>query len=517
MHGASYLIYFLIVFIGLLGYLLRKAKKTYNYWKEHGVPSIDDRHLIYGNLKEAILLKKSSAEVYGEFYQKFKKRGLKHGGVYFYSSPTWVLVDPDLIKTVLISDFQHFAAHNPMYLNTIFFNNLFHMQGEQWKDMRRKLAPTFTSGKMKMMFNILLEKTHGLADLVDGMASTGEAAEIKELVARFTTDVIGSCGFGIESDSLKDVNSSFFQHGQSIFKKLTPKAAPQIYKLILRSLGLIKRFNIDLEETEAFFRKLVEDTVKYREENKIVRKDFLHLMIQLKNNGTITDILNDSDIFIKSRDEAGLSMEEMVGQCLLFFMAGFETSSTTLSFVFLELSRNQSIQEKLRKEIHTVLEKYNGILSYDSLQEMTYCECVINETLRKYPPVASLPRMCTKDYAVPESDALIEKNTLVVIPLLALQTDPDYFPEPEKFIPERFSAKNQNEKIPFIYMPFGEGPRQCLGLRFGIMQVKAAIATLLNRYNFTLDKKTPYPPKFSPGSPVLAVEGGVWVTATKVK
>lgn len=142
--------------------------------------------------------------------------------------------------------------------------------------------------------------------------------------------------------------------------------------------------------------------------------------------------------------------------------------------------------------------------------------------------------MCTKDYVVPGSDALIEKNTMVMIPLLALHSDPDYFPEPEKFIPERFSAENNNRKS-FIYMPFGEGPRQCLGLqlllwlktkifyifisglRFGLMQVKAAIATLVNRCNFTLDNKTPYPPKFSPGSPVLAVDGGVWVTATKVK
>lgn len=80
MHEASYLLYFVIVFVGLLGYILRKAQKAYNYWKEHGVPTINSPHLLYGNLKEAILLKKNSAEVYGEFYQEFKKRGLKHGG-----------------------------------------------------------------------------------------------------------------------------------------------------------------------------------------------------------------------------------------------------------------------------------------------------------------------------------------------------------------------------------------------------------------------------------------------------
>ncbi|XP_066257523.1 uncharacterized protein [Euwallacea similis] len=503
----------LLVLASIVYYGFNSKKKTFNYWRKKGILQLDDQHLLYGDSKEFLTHQKQSGEVCEEMYYKFKKMGGQHGGYYVMDRPQWLLIHPSIIRLIMTKDFQHFSAHNPILSDTLLFKNMFHMDGEPWKDIRRKLSPTFTSGKMKMMFDMLLQKTQGLSALMATTTKNGESHEMKALLARFTTDVIGTCGFGIECDSLNNENSEFFQHGQELFKRFATSSS--IYKTVLMMLGLIKRRNFDVSDIEEFFRQVVNKTVGYREKNKVVRKDFLHLMIQLKNKGSITDIMNEKDIF-QTSGEGGLSMEEIAGQCLLFFTAGFETSSTTMSFALLELAQNQDVQTKLREEIREVLKRHDGNLTYEALQEMTYCENVMQETLRKYPPLAILTRLCTKNYKIPDTDITIEKGTMVSIPILALQNDPEYFPNPQKFMPERFNAQNKGQITEYSYMPFGEGPRQCLGLRFGVMQTKAGLATLINRFNFTLNKKCSYPPKFSPTSPILSVDGGIWLDTKEV-
>nr|WDY85980.1 cytochrome P450 6BX7 [Pagiophloeus tsushimanus] len=510
------LILLLLTLIVIGYYFLSRAKKSYRFWKNKGVAQLNP-YLFYGDTKDVMFQKMSLAEFYRDAYWKFKKMGVKYGGVYDRTRRVWVLVHPDIIKLIMIKAFPHFSAHNRKFADTLFFNNLFHMKGENWKDMRKKLTPTFTSGKMRMMYDMLLQKTVGLTDLVGDMIKSGESPEIKQLLARFTTDVIGTCGFGIECDSISDEKSEFFKNGQEIFGRIANIKIPSPIVLILAVAGLINPIRFDLSDVEDFFRKIVNETVNYREQNKIVRKDFLHLMIQLKNNGIVTDIVSEKDLYQKTGQVEGLSMEEIAGQCMLFFAAGFETSSTTMAFALLELTQNQDVQNKLRQEIREVLKKYDGALTYDALQEMTYCDNVISETLRKFPPVPNITRWCTKTYRVPNTDLEIPMGTLVQIPILAVQNDPEYFPEPEKFIPDRFNSENKSKIIHPTYIPFGDGPRQCLGLRFAIMQSKAGIASLINRYSFTLNKKTRYPPKFVSASPMLLVDGGIYLEAKEVK
>lgn len=513
---AGFLLYAAVALFAVVYYFISVMNKRFNYFKDKGVAQLKTE-FFYGNGREIIQKQKAQGAMYKEFYFKFKKMGVKHGGVYIVTKNSWVPVDPQLIKTIIVKDFQYFSAHNPKFPG-LFFHNLFHMDGEEWRDMRRKLTPTFTSGKMKMMYDIVWDKTNGLVDLVDELCKTGESAEIKELLARFTTDVIGNCGFGIECNSMKDINSEFFQEGQSIFRDANNTKSTPLLKSIMLYLGFARPGLPNFRGVEKFFRRVVQETLKYREDNRVVRKDFLHLMIQLKNKGAVTELTNDNeDVFEKTTKKEVMTVEDIAGECILFFTAGFETSSTTMSYVLLELTQNPEVQVKMRKEVREVLKKYDGKLTYDALQELTYCENVIYETLRKYPPVAVLPRLCTKNYTVPGTDIVIEKGTSVNIPVWGLHMDPDYFPEPEKFIPERFNAQNKSKIVDFTYLPFGEGPRMCLGLRFGVMQSKAGIAALINKFNFTLNEKTKYPPEFHKSAFIISVEGGVWINATKVE
>jgi cytochrome P450 family 6 len=126
-----------------------------------------------------------------------------------------------------------------------------------------------------------------------------------------------------------------------------------------------------------FFIRIVKDTVEYREKNNIHRKDFMHLLLQLKNRGKLDEhsgILKE----IGDDKESNLSINELAAQAFVFFLAGFETLSTTMTFCLFELASNPDIQEKLRQEIYEVLKRHDNKLTYDATMEMHYMEKVIN-------------------------------------------------------------------------------------------------------------------------------------------
>lgn len=163
---------------------------------------------------------------------------------------------------------------------------------------------------------------------------------------------------------------------------------------------------------------------------------------------------------------------------------------------------------KVHKEIDDVMAAHNNELSYNNLSEMKYLESCIDEALRKYPPLPFLTRDCSIPYKIPGTDLLIEKGTNVTIPVLALQRDPKYYPNPMKFDPDRFSqSKTFDKNIP--YFPFGEGPRVCIGLRMGKMQTKVGLIMLLSKFKYELGKDTPEEIAFIPQSVILAPVGGL--------
>lgn len=118
--------------------------------------------------------------------------------------------------------------------------------------------------------------------------------------------------------------------------------------------------------------------------------------------------------------------------------------------------------------------------------------------------------MANKDYKVPDSNIVIEKGTMVLIPVYGIHYDPEYYPEPEKFDPERFSNEEQKKRDPMTFLGFGEGPRNCIGLRFGMMQVRIGLITLLNSFEFSVGEKT-QPPRFNLKATTLMNEGKMYL------
>ncbi|XP_030388355.1 probable cytochrome P450 9h1 isoform X2 [Scaptodrosophila lebanonensis] len=191
----------------------------------------------------------------------------------------------------------------------------------------------------------------------------------------------------------------------------------------------------------------------------------------------------------------GLTDEDVLAQCLFFFFAGFETISITLCFATYELCMNPLVQSKLFEEISDMQNHLEGKpLDYNDLNKMDYLDMVVSETLRKWPTAIATDRECAKDYDLrDENDEVVlslRKGEVVQIPIFALHHDPENFPEPQEFRPERFSDEHNSEIKPYTYLPFGLGPRSCIGNRLAVMELKLMIYNLVLDYNLLPATKT---------------------------
>lgn len=464
----------------------------YKYWERRGVPF--ERPLPFvGNMK-GIGTKYHFRDINQRLYDQFKGKA-PFAGMYMFLKRVAFITDLDLAKQVLTKDFKIFQDRG-------IFNNvrdepltghLFTLEGEEWRSMRHKLTPVFTSGKMKHMFGTVVEVGDHLTTTVDkavkAATADGGDVEIKELCARFTTDVIGTCAFGIECNSLENPNAEFRNMGRMLFEK--PRHNQLVQAFILTNAKLAKKLRCKFlrDDISKFFMDAVRNTVDHRVKNGIKRNDFLDLLIELRAENE-EEARQGKGIDLSK----GLTIEQMAAQSFVFFLAGFETSSSTMAFCLYELALQQDIQQRLRDEIETILKEVpNGKLTYEAISQMTYLEQVLSETLRKHSIVAHLMRLSNEDYKVPGTQQIIEKGTTIIIPVHSIHHDPEIYPDPKRFNPSRFEPEAIKTRHQYAYLPFGDGPRNCIGERFGKMQAKIGLISLLRHFKFGISDRTEIP------------------------
>ncbi|KAJ9577522.1 hypothetical protein L9F63_005895, partial [Diploptera punctata] len=477
-------------------------QEAFLYWNKKGVPTLKPI-VPFGDFLKSLQPNHNPLFLFHGFYNAFE--GEKIGGVYRFTKPNLVIRDPEIIKNIFIKDFENFHSRASNFDDGIepLNDHLFFLSGSKWRNLRMKLTPTFTSGKIKMMFPILVETGKELQRILKKNAISSEEVEIKDILARYSTDVIASCAFGIDCNCLKNPNAEFRNWGRRIFESSLTARVLRIASFTLPVINKFISFAIVPKDVSIYFRKMVRETVEYREENNVHRNDFMQLLIQLKNKTL------GASSGLKSNSPFEVTMDVIAAQAFVFFIAGFETSSTTVTFCLYELACNPDIQARLREEIDTVLNKYNGDITYEAVNEMNYLEKVVNETLRMYPPLSTLTRECTRTTKLRDTDVVIEKGTPIILSIYGLQRDPKYFPNPEVFDPERFNEEEVKKRPPFCYLPFGEGPRLCIGMRFGMMQVKVAVISVLLNYEIQTSDKTPTPLEYDPKSIFLSPKDGM--------
>ncbi|XP_011689080.1 PREDICTED: probable cytochrome P450 6a14 [Wasmannia auropunctata] len=475
---------------------------TFDFWKSRGVSG--PRPIPgFGNFKDVMFNKISIGDYFTKEYNAYKDEPFF--GIFARKTPMLIVKDLELIKDVLIKDFTKFADRgHPIFEKAEpLSQHLFSLEPKRWRPLRIKLSPVFTSGKLKEMFCLISECADNLIQYMEKIASTGEPVECRELTAKYTTDVIGSCAFGIDMNALSDEDSEFRKMGRKVF---TPTWRTFL-RISIRQVfpWLYNMFGYVLPQTDVtkFFTRVIVENMEYRETNNITRNDFIDVLRELKKH---PDKLGDID----------LTDSLLASQAFVFFLAGFETSSTTISHALYELALNPKIQDSLREEIDEVYAKYNGNLGYDNIKKMNYLDKVFKETLRKYPPGTALMRQTTSSYTFDGTKVTIPKDMKVFIPVYAIHRDPNIYPKPDVFDPERFNDEAVQSRHPMTYLPFGDGPRNCIGARFAVYQTKLGLTKILRNYKIETCEKTPIPYINDPKAFILSPIGGIHLKIIKI-
>ncbi|CAK9815687.1 Cytochrome P450 6a2 [Anthophora plagiata] len=493
------------IFCGLAALLLALyyyATSTFDFWKSRGIPGPKPLPFL-GTSKDIMFAKISLAEYARDIYDKYKNEPMF--GLYTGRSPLLVLNDLELIKDVLIRDFSTFANRGTKVHDRTepLSSHIFNLESERWRPLRTKLSPIFTSGKLREMFGLIIECSYHLEKYLDEQILKEEPIECCELTAKFTTDVIGSCAFGIDMSALADEDSEFRRMGRKVFAVNLENVIRLKMKQFLPKFYDLLGYVMPDKKFAPFFTKVVTDTMRYRTENNVVRPDFIHMLMELRKHPDKVDHIELTDSLLTA-------------QAFVFFIAGFETSSSTMSNALYELARNQEVQSKLRKEIRECCGKHNGNLKYEDIKGMEYLDKVFKETLRLYPPGAILTRRPISNYTFKGTNVTIPKDTMIWIPVFGMHRDPDIYPNPDSFDPERFTDEAVAARHPMNYLPFGDGPRNCIGARFAVYQTKIGLITILRNHKVDVCDKTTIPYEFDPRTFLVAPKGGITLRITKV-
>ncbi|XP_017770257.1 PREDICTED: cytochrome P450 9e2-like [Nicrophorus vespilloides] len=426
----------------------------------------------------------------------------RYAGIYQITQPMLMIRDPELIKQLAVKDFEHFTDHIsyiPSENDALWSNNLFALKGTKWSHMRNILSPAFTSMKMRYMFELIDEVSTQFVTFHKKKISNQQTIEFKDAYTRYTNDVIATCAFGVKCNSLNHPTNEFYKMGKVMAEV---RSFSRIFKIILNFFlpTLVKALKLTIipQKINAYFLELVGDILRMRKQESIIRQDMLNLLMEARQ-----------------KDGISISDLEITSQCLAFFLAGFESTSSMMCFTCYELALNPDIQERVRNEIESVHRKY-GKLTYEAMKELKYLDMVLNETIRMWPIAFLLDRLCVKEYTIepkfPDEEAVhLKPGDVICFPVGGLHHDAKYFPNPSKFDPERFSDSNKGSIHPYTYLPFGVGPRSCIGYRFAMMMAKLMFFKLLSTFEIVVTEKTSVPLKIRKFDLLLTSTNGFWL------
>ncbi|XP_012227316.1 cytochrome P450 6j1-like [Linepithema humile] len=488
--------------LGAFAALYYYLTQNYKYWQKRGIPCPDGALPGIGHMLPAITLRTTFSEFLRKMYNNNKNCSMV--GFYSFTKPSLIVIEPQLVKTVLQTNFASFNRNvfqvDPD-LDPLVALNPFNLFDEKWQTARKRLTYAFSSMRLKILLESVKPVCVLFENYLNNKLSKTEKVEVelKDLFAKFTAQVVAGAGFGVDGYCFNEEkkNLSFQKIGEVVLEpSLRTKIATMLLFLV-PSLNKIFKISFVPKHIDNFFRTLVAELMEQRRKDGKPRNDFLHLMTELeKQEGIKFDV------------------ELLTAQAFSFVVDGYETSSIVMSLVGYQLAVHQEIQEKLRKEVMSVFKKYNDEITYEGLKEMTYMDQVLNESQRIIPTAGFQSKICTEEFELRGSDGLVcrvQPSTEIQIPVHGLQHDPRYWNNPEVFDPERFNPENKQNIDRFVFLPFGEGPRICPGMRMALLQIKAGLATLLRKYSLELSPKTKLPLKMIPGVILASPEGGLWV------
>uniref|UniRef100_A0A667Z9U9 unspecific monooxygenase n=1 Tax=Myripristis murdjan TaxID=586833 RepID=A0A667Z9U9_9TELE len=415
--------------------------------------------------------------------------------------PVMGIMDTAMIKTILIKEcYSVFTNRRDLGLNGPLRDAVSIVEDDDWKRIRSALSPSFTSGRLKEMYSIMLNHSSNLVKSLSNRESATYHQSVVDtnltdrndivftfscrVFGPYSMDVVTSTAFSVDVDSINQPSDPFVANIKRMvkFNFLNPLLVLVVLFPFLSPI--FEKMDVSFFPAEVldffynFLKRIKADRNKNEHKSRV---DFMQLMV-------------DSQISEKTEEDKnsnkGLTDHEILSQAMIFIFAGYETSSSTMCFLAYNLATHPDIQKALQDEIDEAFPDKSRP-TYEGLMQMEYLDMVFSESQRLYPIANRLERIAKTSVEI--NGVTIPKGTTVMIPVYTLHREPTLWPEPEAFKPERFSKENKDNIDPSAYLPFGAGPRNCIGMRFALLMMKLGLVEVLQNFSFVPCKETDIP------------------------
>lgn len=395
----------------------------------------------------------------------------------FFNERTLIVNHPGLVRHVLVDNAQNYkmATIRQLVLRPILRDGLLTAEGETWKRSRKAMAPVFTPRHARGFADQMLEQSRAFTGRYETAAESGEVRDIAVDMTELTFDILSATLFsgqvaGTEAEFAGDIDRLLSTMGR--VDPMDLLKAPSWVPRIRRMLG---------KPVLAKFRSIVEETMTRRQDMMradplLVPEDFLTLLIRLQGPD-------------------GLTFDEIEDNIITFIGAGHETTARALGWTLYCLANSPSDREKVEAEIDEVLAREPDPVKW--LDAMPWTRAAFEEAMRLYPPAPSINRAAIAgdswDNGKGETVTIEAGTTILVMPW-TLHRHTKLWDRPGAFIPSRFLPENRGSIDRYQYLPFGVGPRICIGATFALQEAVIALGVLLKDYRFDCTEKTrPWP------------------------
>ncbi len=366
--------------------------------------------------------------------------------------------DPNVVKHVLQTNQKNYRkSFAYKQLRLALGMGLVTSEGDFWRKQRRMIQPTFYKTQLEDLFKGMFEETENYVAELE--AKRGGEIDISEEMMHLTSNVVLRTLFSSGNDL----------DPKEVYRQMTGAQEYMVHR-INHPFGIPfnyinGRHRQFLKDKNAFNAKIYE-LIDSRKVEENPPNDLLTMLISAKDAET----------------GEGMSHEQLRDEAVTIFAAGHETSANALAWTFYLLSQHPDVVKKLRKELEEVLDGRTP--KFGDLPRLQYTKQVIEEGMRLYPPAHAVGREAIEDDEI--NGEKVKKDTIVLVSIYALHRSEKYYENPEAFDPERFTPERVKARPKNAYLPFGAGPRMCIGNHFAMMEMQLILASLIQKFDFDL-------------------------------